>query len=133
MNNSNTNNIASPTMRLFAFLIDVSIRALIFLLIISGIFSASSTDKILTSLLSSAILIVAVNTIILPLVQVYLTSKFGGSIGKLVCEIKVVDKQGNLLNFKRAFFRNYLGYIVSATFLHFGFILILVDKEEHRA
>lgn len=68
-----------------------------------------------------------------PIINAYLTSKLGGTIGKMVVSTKVVDSNGRMISFKKALFRNYIGYIVSGTVAYLGFIWILVDKKNRRA
>ncbi len=61
--------------------------------------------------------------------KVLFTIKFGGSIGKLACGIKVVDEDGNLLRFWQAMFRYMVGYFVSGMLFGLGFFWILRDLQ----
>jgi len=61
--------------------------------------------------------------------KVLFTIKFGGSIGKLACGIKVVDEDGNLLKFWQAIFRYVVGYFVSGMLFGLGFLWILRDPQ----
>lgn len=70
---------------------------------------------------------------IYPILNSYLTSKVGGTIGKMAVNTKVVDSNGRLISFYKAIFRNYIGYTVSGTIAYLGFIWILVDKKNRRA
>ena len=53
----------------------------------------------------------------------------GQTLGKKVMKIKVVRKDGKVLDYKVAVFR-YLGYIVSSLFFCLGFFWVIWDKEK---
>ncbi|MBI2595203.1 RDD family protein [Candidatus Daviesbacteria bacterium] len=53
------------------------------------------------------------------------TYYLGGTIGKLVTGLKVVDRLGQRLNFKRVFFRQTIGYQFSSLVFGLGFLSIL--------
>jgi ABC-type Fe3+ transport system permease subunit len=68
-------------------------------------------------------------SIIYTLLASFLTSTFGGTIGKLLTGIKVVRGDGQNLSFRRALFRNYIGYMVSGLLFGLGFLWMIFDKE----
>jgi uncharacterized RDD family membrane protein YckC len=53
----------------------------------------------------------------------------GQTIGKWICGIRVVSKDGKLLGFKRAFVR-WIGYFISRFFLYLGFFWVAIDKQK---
>lgn len=59
----------------------------------------------------------------------FLTSKFGGTLGKMLMGLTVVDDNNKLLDTETAFWRVYAGYAVSSVFLGLGFFWIFVKKE----
>ena len=120
--------LASPIHRLVAQLINITIWALILVLLLNAISLATSPEALINSTLTSVIVLLVLG-IIIPLLDAFLTSKFGGGIGKLIAGIQVVNPEGQKISFKRAFFRNYIGYTVSAIILYAGFIWILIDKQ----
>jgi len=62
------------------------------------------------------------------LLTVYLTSKFGGSIGQILVRIEVVDGDGKYLTFKMAFFRTYVVGMVAGLLFGLGYLWILRDE-----
>jgi uncharacterized RDD family membrane protein YckC len=56
------------------------------------------------------------------------SSKFQGTYGKIIMNIKVVDHNGNRLSFTKSLIRN-LSKIISYLCLGFGFFWILFDKK----
>jgi len=56
------------------------------------------------------------------------TSTYGGTPGKLLVGLKVVDKNGNMISNGRALLR-YFSYLVSEIPLGFGYIWIAIDKK----
>jgi uncharacterized RDD family membrane protein YckC len=74
--------------------------------------------------------------ILLPLVisslfiKSYLTSRFGGGIGKLITGLKVEDSDHKYLSFKRSFFRYSAGYMFSSVLFFLGFLSIFKDPQK---
>ena len=57
------------------------------------------------------------------------TSRYGGTLGKLVTGLRVVDEEFNYLTDKRSVFRHTIGYFVSLMFLGFGYLWMLKDRK----
>jgi uncharacterized RDD family membrane protein YckC len=57
------------------------------------------------------------------------SSKFQGTIGKLVMGIKVTDVNGERINFSKALLRN-LSKIISGIVLMIGYLMILFDSKK---
>ena len=123
---NNHKNIASPYLRLLAYLIDICITIMPALLIIVLV----STSNDITLVLSRASLFALL--LIYPVFTTVLTSlmisEFGGTFGKLLTGTSIVRSDGSNLSFWRATWRNLIGYTVSGLILWAGFIWILVDK-----
>jgi len=123
--------IASPIKRFLGYLVDWAIGMLPTAYFIIMIASSPNIYRQFDNGLTG-ISLVFVFVVAYTLLNAYLTSKFGGTIGKIVVGTKVVDAQGRKISFYKAIFRNYIGYTVSSTIAFLGFIWILIDKKEHR-
>lgn len=122
-------NITHPALRLLAYLIDLSLLAIVPIAFVEIASRAYSVNSLLSSLLALLTLMISWTPLVYPLIQIVAVSRLGGTIGKLLCGIKIVDKDGKHLNLRYAFFRNYIGYLVSGLLFNLGFVWILVDKE----
>ena len=132
MNNQETKDklkIANPGARFVAYAIDILIGMAILELFILSVISASEVETLLNNLLKILIFLIFFFSVITPLVNSLLISKLGGTLGKLLTGIRIVNEKGQNLSFLRAFFRNYIGYLVSKVLVMLGFIWILVDKQ----
>lgn len=127
--NPTTRRIASPWRRLLAGLIDFASWILILEILLWWVTSAGTIDHLLGSLTTALILLI----FLLPVGSLFyvsaMTSWFGGTLGKLLCGIKIVNHDGQLLSFWRAFFRNHIGYMMSGLCFWLGFFWIFIDKE----
>ena len=124
--------IASPVRRLLGHLIDMAIGlapATYF------VFTTVTSPNIYRQFDSAlfGISFIFTFSVLYALLNAYLTSKFGGTIGKIIVGTKVVDENNKKISFYRAIFRNHIGFMVSSSIALLGFILILIDKKEHRA
>ncbi len=121
--------IASPYLRILAWLVDFAIS--IFVLLISIWFITSTTDltTLLNRLLSVIIYSLVINALIWPVINLLLISQLGGTLGKLITGTEIVNPENKHISFKKAILRNIIGYMVSAVLLDMGFIWIPIDKE----
>lgn len=62
--------------------------------------------------------------------DIFFTHYFGGTIGKLLTGLKVIDEHGNYLSLKRSFFRHTVGYQFSAILFGLGFLAIIKDPQK---
>lgn len=122
-------NIAPAGHRLVAGLIDLLVGTTVYLVLILMILSAGDIKQILSASLTTLIYIIIVLPIVVPLVNLFLITNLGGTVGKLASGLAIVDANGQNLNFTKAFFRNVVGHIVSSCFFWLGFTWILVDGE----
>lgn len=60
----------------------------------------------------------------------FFTHWYGGTIGKLLVGLRVTDENGNLLSFKRSFFRHTVGYQFAFLLLGLGFMTIIKDSKK---
>jgi uncharacterized RDD family membrane protein YckC len=63
---------------------------------------------------------------------VFLIGKYGATLGKMACKIKVVTADGGRVSYARAFGR-YFAKILSAFTCFIGYIIALFDKPQRRA
>jgi uncharacterized RDD family membrane protein YckC len=122
-------NQASAKHRLVAGFIDRFFILWISLIYLLWLVSANRIDLILDQLLLVVFLVLIFNSLLYPLGLTLMTTLFGGSPGKLLTGIQVVDAQGQKISFKRAFFRRYIGYMVSGMLFCLGFIWIAIDEQ----
>lgn len=67
----------------------------------------------------------------LRLVYFSLTTSFlGGTLGKLVAGVRVVDERGERLSILLSFFRHLIGYSLAGSLLGLGFFWIIRDKNK---
>jgi len=57
----------------------------------------------------------------------YFHGHTGQTIGKIVCGLKVVDINGEIISYRRAFFR-WVGYVISSLIFYLGFFWVAVDR-----
>lgn len=122
-----TTKYASLSLRMIAGLSDLAIHAL---LIVCGVYlvliQATIKDMFQVSLLVIALILLN------PLVlyhSILCLPLFGGSIGKLITGLRVVNSHHQFLSFKHAFFRQTVGYQFSAILLGLGFLGISKDLQ----
>lgn len=120
---------AGPWHRLMAYAIDAALFLVGFEVLLSRVVSAKEVSEMLNSLLWTFVLTTALYTIGYMIYTSAFTAGFGGTIGKLLTGLEIVDLNENRITFWRAFFRNYIGYMVSGLFLWLGFIWICIDKD----
>ena len=122
------NNYASAQLRFLGGLVDWLIRLGGMLLILLRVSQASDLLEIYDSLLylMTFYLLWGMGSW---LIQAYLISRFGGSVGNMLTGVKVVSERGVNLTFWRAVFRSTIGALVSSMFLCLGYIWILVDQK----
>jgi uncharacterized RDD family membrane protein YckC len=123
-------------LRMLAYMIDCIILYAItltlllagFIFLRSGTIDIGQTDTaVLLRLLVAPYMIAS--TIIEAFYFTYCFAVTGQTIGKWICGLRVVNARGELLGFKKAFFR-WLGYLVSRFFLYAGFIWVAFSSEK---
>ena len=95
-----------------------------------------SQDNLAEKAVSIATFVLVFLFLSIPICALYYTlttNKFGGNLGKLIFNLRVVDENsGQHLSKNTAFYRYVLGYIFSMKFFGLGFIQI-IRKEDKRA
>jgi uncharacterized RDD family membrane protein YckC len=122
---------ASPWKRLVAFVIDNLVSLVLGLVLFFQVTTTTDIPTIMTRIAYLIGFLILGNTLI-GLLNIYLTSILGGSMGKLLTGIMVVNKENKQISFWRAMFRNYMGYTVSGMLVWLGFLWAWKDHE-HRA
>ena len=126
--NKNNTEPASFILRGIALSIDSSVWLIVFSLMVFTISQQNRPELILNALIG-ALTFVFLFSILYSLFISWTIATFGGSIGKLICGLEVVNEKGDYLTFKQAFLRTYVGYVFSSLFLWAGCFWALRDKE----
>lgn len=122
----------SPNLhRFIAFFIDLFIKLGITLGWVMFVSKSNTIEQFMNTLLWVIIFSILSGFLIEAIITPLLISEFGGSLGKIITGIEIVNTSGERLSYWKAFFRNYVGYIISGIFFSLGFIWILIDKD-HR-
>lgn len=123
---------AGPWHRLIAALIDLGIQLMLVWVACSQISPSPDLPFLLARIGWALSLLIFIYPLGYHLIiNTWLTANLGGSLGKLISGLEVVDSSGKHLSFKRAFFRNQIGYLVSGIFLWLGYVWIWIDPD-HR-
>jgi uncharacterized RDD family membrane protein YckC len=124
------NNNAGFTVRLFATLTDSFIEVLLFVLGLYLFVSLLSVENFVISTLNLVTFLLFFGILRL-FYSIYFITHFGGSLGKLIFNLKIVDNQTEeLLSNKRAFYRVFIGYAFSAQFIFWGFLRIIKNPSK---
>ena len=57
----------------------------------------------------------------------YFRGRTGQTLGKMCCGLKVVDTNGDVISYRRAFLR-WAGYVLSSLILYLGFLWVAIDR-----
>jgi len=127
-------NNAGFGIRLFSTLIDSLIEITLFVLGLYSFVLMLSIDNFVASTLNFVLYIILFifSFGILRLVySIYFISIFGGTLGKLIFNLKIVDQQTEqLISKKRAFYRLLIGYAFSVQFIGLGFFRIIKNSNK---
>lgn len=120
---------AKIRLRLLAGYLDYAILALpiTFLLWYAG---TSYSMPVLVQRLFLLIIIWLPFGILSLLHPIFFTHYFGGTVGKLLTGLKVIDEHGKYLSLKRSFFRHTVGYQFSGILFGLGFLAIIKDPQK---
>jgi uncharacterized RDD family membrane protein YckC len=119
--------ISSYPTRIIAGLIDWFIPFGLTLALFTSLSASDRIDILLNQALYISITLLTV-PICLNLLQAYLTGKYGGSIGKLISGLAVVDENEHFLTLPKSLFRSFIGPVISGPLLYLGYIWILLDR-----
>lgn len=122
-------NIAPIKLRVISGILDILIYLFFYQLIILIWVSSSTIPSLLNSLILLLVFFIIVYPLLLPLISIIFISTLGGTLGKLITGVEIVDEKGAKISFLKAFFRNYAGFIISGLPFFLGFIWIAIDKE----
>ena len=123
----NQNKPAAAGKRLLAYVIDQQIYLASYLALIGWVLSSQTVDRLFTRLVWMMVAVFVLYPA-LSIILALMTAKLGGSPGKLLIGIKVVDSDDKYLSFKRAFFRSFVGYMVSGSLAGLGFFWIFKNN-----
>ncbi len=122
-------NLASPGLRLIGWFIDLMFWLLIILFFVLLLVSQTQLEMLMDNILLTIVTLFILLPLLVPFVNSFLITIFGGSIGNILTQTRIVDKNGKNISYWKGFFRNYLGYMVSAMLFWLGFIWAFIDKE----
>ena len=122
-------NLASPGLRLIGWFIDLMFWLLIVLFFVLLLVSQTQLEMLMDNILLTIVTLFILLPLLVPFVNSFLITIFGGSIGNILTQTRIVDKNGKNISYWKGFFRNYLGYMVSAMLFWLGFIWAFIDKE----
>ena len=97
--------------------------------LVAGMSLAQSAGVQPTAALGLQIVLFVVNTAIGVSYETYMIGKYGATLGKMACKIKVVTADGGRLTYARAFGR-YFAKMLSAFTCMIGYIIACFDKEK---
>jgi len=81
------------------------------------------------SLIKITLISIAVNIITEAIYEIFLTSKYGGTVGKLLMKCKVVDSKGNNISISDSIIR-YFSKWLSTLALGVGYLMIIWDNKK---
>jgi len=119
---------ASHIKRFLAFWIDILISVVLLFLLVVKVAESNTLSTFLDNLFTS-IMILLLCPLLLQLFQAYMTFKYGGSIGKLICGLQVVNKDNKNISLPLSVFRAFISPIISGTVIYAGYFWILKDPE----
>jgi uncharacterized RDD family membrane protein YckC len=108
--------------RLVAFIIDTTISKIIITLVSFGLLYTSLT------LFRTFILIFSFSILFDAAYEIFLTSRYGGTVGKILVKCRVTDENGNNISIWRSIGR-YFAKIISWLALGIGVLMILWDPK----
>lgn len=112
--------------RLAAILVDSFIFHSIYLLILFVFVNSTRGAGNVLVLINAYLFLILIS---IPL-NAYFYKNFGGSIGKILCGLKVTNlKTGEYLNFNDYFFREYIGKLFSGVLVFLGYIYIFYNPK----
>lgn len=121
--------LASPWRRFGGGMVDFLLWAAVWLGLVWLVVSAGEVTRLMDSLLWAVVGLGVLGTLGSLVLTAGFTHWFGGTIGKLVFGMEVVDEQGKRLSFWRVIWREWFGKMVSGMALWLGFIWIFIDKD----
>lgn len=128
-NQAQKTNLASPGLRLIGWFIDLMFWLLIVLFFVLLLVSQTQLEMLMDNILLTIVALFVLLPLLVPFVNSFLITTFGGSVGNILTQTRIVDKDGKNISYWKGFFRNYLGYMVSAMLFWLGFIWAFIDKE----
>ena len=113
---------------LILWVINIGITMVMGAVGIAGARFATSTDGMAPGVVAVQLLLMAISFLIGISYEVFFIGKYGATLGKMACKIKVVDPDGNPISYGRAFGR-YFAKILSSFTCLIGFIMAFFDSE----
>ncbi len=115
--------------RALAKIIDSLFYLMLFLLPIAVISASTEFRSLLDNILNFSLFIIFLGVLVLPF-EIFMTSKFKGTPGKLIMGLKIQKEDGKALTYKEAFIRLTIGRAVSGLFFGLGYLWIFRSKKK---
>lgn len=128
INKANNKDYAHPVLRLLAQIFDLLLFWTIFVV---GVYYLSASTNVY-SLLDRALMVVLLlllSGVFMNIVISYMESMLGGTFGKLIFGLRIIDSGSNFLTFRMALFRNYIAKSVSGLLFGAGYLWIIKDSD----
>ncbi|HLE49149.1 MAG TPA: RDD family protein [Patescibacteria group bacterium] len=125
----NNNKYSTFYDRLISKLIDAGLFSLVFLFLLYSVSFSTEMNQLLNGILNLMIFFLTTTVLILP-VEAFLTSRFGGTFGKILTAQKIIKSDGMFLTFWESIFRLTVGYVVSGAFFGLGYFHMFKDQKK---
>ena len=116
--------------RLVAFMLDIFILYVLGALVFILLLNSSNNENYIGNIILFITYILLVHGILMLLLNAYLVSKFGGTVGKLISGLNIENEDGSHLTVKQAIFREYIAKTVSFAFFGLGFFWIFKTQKK---
>lgn len=116
--------------RLVAFMLDIFILYVLGALVFILLLNSSNNENYIGNIILFITYILLVHGILMLLLNAYLVSKFGGTVGKLISGLNIENEDGSRLTVKQAIFREYIAKTVSFAFFGLGFFWIFKTQKK---
>jgi uncharacterized RDD family membrane protein YckC len=123
-------NPAGFLIRFLAYSLDLLIHTTLLFAPFLLVVKSSTMIGLATNFMTYAAVIVIPSFLLLNFYSAFFTSRFGGTIGKLLTGLRVTDADGKLLDFKYSFFRQTVGYMFASLLFWVGLLAIIRDKNK---
>lgn len=120
-------NLAPLKLRVLSFLIDWFLGFGLGLIPLLMVFSVTKIEELFGAVVWAITSVLLMGVLSEFVFIIFPITKLGGTFGKYVTGLEIVDEKGNWLSWRRAIFRNYFGYMVSGLVLWTGFWWALRD------
>lgn len=116
--------------RFLAEYLEAFLGLLVFSYVVFSLSQSTTLAQVLQGLVSFLVFVALPWGIIRIFLTSFLTSKYGGGVGKLITGLKVENSEHKYLSFKRSLFRYTIGYLFSGVLFGLGFLAVIKDPQK---